>query len=315
MNFPPLSHPAGSRTGVTWEEPACLLCGGDGRSVLIEAPDPHPGARGLRFAVVRCGECGLCFTSPRPDRATIGQFYPAGYRPHRRPRHPERLGHRSSPFAFFLGRPCVERRVLAWHGRGRLLDFGCGGGVFLARMHRQGWHVTGLDVSAAAAAGARAELGVPVLCGTLPHSELEPESFDVVTMWHALEHVHDPLAVLRAAHRLLAPGGRLMVAVPNIASAPFRWFGPAWFGLDLPRHLTHFTPATLRRMLERVGFRVVTIRPDRHADWLRSSAQLACGRGPVPGWQRLLTRKPAAKLAAWACHVVGRSDGLLAIAE
>jgi SAM-dependent methyltransferase len=314
MNFAAQLHPAGSRTGIVWEEPDCLLCGGDRRTLLLEAPDSHPGARGLWFAVVRCAECGLCFTSPRPDQATIGQFYPAGYRPHRRPR-PERDGHRSSPLAFVLGRPCIERRVLGWHGRGRLLDFGCGGGVFLGRMHRQGWQVTGIDASTAAVARARADLGVPVVCGTLPHPDLEPESFDVVTMWHSLEHVHDPLAVLSAARRLLAPGGRLVVAVPNIDSAPFRWFGPAWFGLDLPRHLIHFTPLTLRRMIEKAGFGPPRLRLIRHSDWLRSSAKLARRLGRPPLWQLALTRKPLAKLVALGCYAARRSDCLLAVAN
>jgi SAM-dependent methyltransferase len=304
MVYSPLALPTPVETGIRWDEPDCLLCGGDRRTPVVEAPDPTPGGSGLRFAVVRCDECGLHFTSPRPDVETIGQFYPSTYRPHRRPRERDH-GPRFRRLSAALGRTAP----------GRLLDFGCGGGALLAWAARQGWSVTGLDVSADAVQAVRSGLGVRVLQGTLPHPALAPSSFDVVTMWHVLEHVHDPLAVLTAARRLLAPGGRLAVAVPNIAGTAFRWFGPAWFGLDLPRHLTHFTPTTLRRMLERVGFRVVSIRPDRHADWLRSSAIMACGRGPVPAWQRLLTHKPAAKLAAWACHVLGRSDGLLAIAE
>src|SRR5207249_972451 len=161
-----------------------------------------------------CDDCGLCYTSPRPDRRSIGQFYPTTYRPHGRSRHKPRRG-RWSPLAAFLGRPCVERRALPWHGRGRLLDFGCGGGSFLERMKHQGWQVTGLDVSAETVERIRDELGVRALTGTLPHAELEAGAFDVVTMWHSLEHVHDRLGVLRAAYDLLTPGGRLMVAVPN----------------------------------------------------------------------------------------------------
>ena len=145
--------------------------------------------------------------------------------------------------------------MIPWHGRGRLLDFGCGGGAYLERMHRQGWDVTGLDVSAAAVECVRTRLGLRALLGTLPHPELKPATFDVVTMWHSLEHVHEPLEVLRAAHQLLAPGGKLLVATPNIDSLPFRWFGQAWYGLDLPRHLTHFSSRTLRRLLERAGER------------------------------------------------------------
>jgi 2-polyprenyl-3-methyl-5-hydroxy-6-metoxy-1,4-benzoquinol methylase len=300
-------------TPIRWDDPPCLLCGGERKLPVLEAADPTPGGPGLRFAVVRCGECGLQFTSPRPDVSTIGRFYPAEYRPHHRARVKSRHSRRGK-LAVLFGR-VSERRGMPWHGRGRLLDFGCGGGAYLARMHRQGWTVTGLDASAETAERARSAVGVPVLFGTLPHSDLSPESFDVVTMWGSLEHVHDPLAVLTAARRLLAPGGRLFVAVPNIDSTAFRWFGAAWFGLDLPRHLTHFTPATLRRMLERADFRVTALRPIRHVEWLRSSARLAVNTGRARIWQRALTYKPMARLAAWATYLAGGSDGLMAAAD
>jgi SAM-dependent methyltransferase len=290
------------------------MCAGERCSPVLEAPDMGRGEPGLWFAVVRCDECGLQFTSPRPNAETIGQFYPEQYRPHRRPRIKARAV-RSAPWAALFGRPCVERRALPWHGSGRLLDFGCGGGSFLERMHRQGWQVTGIDNSSAAVAKVRAELGVPVLEGTLPHDDLPPASFDVITMWHSLEHVHEPLKVLRAAYRLLTTGGRIVVAVPNIDSEPARQFGPAWFGLDLPRHLTHFTPPTLKRMLERAGFHVGRVRMIRHSDWLRSSAVYA-GRLRRESWrQKLLVRKPMAKIAAWFHYLRGRSDCMLAMGE
>ena len=118
----------------------------------------------------------------------------------------------------------------------------------------------------------------------------------MVTMWHSLEHVHRPLAILREAYRLLVPGGKIVVATPNLESLPFYWFGSSWFGLDLPRHLTHFTPKALREMLETAGFRVESVRMLRHADWLRSSARLAVRQGRGGAWSRLLKWKPAAKL-------------------
>lgn len=317
---PPVTEPDpadDARPRVAWEETACPLCGRDEAALVLEAPDPVPaGGAGLRFAVVRCEGCGLTYTNPRPTPATIGGFYPPDYQPHRRPRKMQHSRPARPLRARLFGRPCGERRGdLPWAGTGRLLDFGCGGGAFLKRMADRGWQVTGLDASVGAGRAVQEELGLKVLAGTLPHPELTPCSFDVVTMWQSLEHVHRPLAVLREAYQLLVPGGKLIVATPNIESLPFYWFGPAWFGLDVPRHLTHFTPKTLRAMLETAGFRVEPGRMLRHGDWLRSSARLARRQGDGGVLARLLKWKPAAKAVAWACYAAGMSDCVMAVAE
>jgi len=115
-----------SRLGVEWEETYCLLCGGGTATPLVEAPDRQPGSQGLWFVVVQCQECGLCFTNPRPSLCSIGRFYPAGYGPHYLPRDRKVPGRPS--WRHWWNRRRNERKVLGWHGQGRLLDFGCGGG-------------------------------------------------------------------------------------------------------------------------------------------------------------------------------------------
>jgi SAM-dependent methyltransferase len=316
MSFFPRDVAApGAQAGpvVEWEEVDCLLCGGRNWSPLLEAPDAIPGGTGLWFAVVQCQDCGLCFTNPRPSPNTIGRFYPEVYPPHRAPRSRRAPGWRR--LTRWCRKPRRERRALALFGRGRLLDFGCGGGAFLGRMQRRGWQCTGLDTSAAAVRRVRSELGLHVLQGTLPHPDLRPASFDLLTMWHALEHVHRPLAILREARRLLVPGGKLVVAVPNIDSLPFRWFGQAWFGLDLPRHLTHFAPWTLYLILHRAGFRVGPVRMVRHSGWLRASARNACQRPQASRWHRWLVRKTPSRLATWYSYLTGQADCMLVTAE
>jgi len=299
---------------VEWEETNCLLCGCDRWCPLVEAPDVTKGGSELWFAVVQCQRCGLCFTNPRPTRPTIGRFYPPEYAPHQaRPPRAE------TPWTKRLKKTLrgreTERKVLPLQGKGRLLDFGCGGGSYLRRMHQQGWKVVGLDTSAAAVRRVRQGLGLPAFEGSLPCSDLPAGGFDVVTMWQVLEHVHDPLEVLRDAHRLLVPGGRLVLTVPNIDSLSFRLFGAWWYSLDLPRHLTHFTPSTLYQMLDRAGFRVGPIRMVRHSHWLRKSADLAHRQRHIRTWQRWLRTKPGSRVMTWYGFLTQQSDCILANAE
>jgi 2-polyprenyl-3-methyl-5-hydroxy-6-metoxy-1,4-benzoquinol methylase len=298
-----------------WEDTPCPLCGRNDATIRSEATDPTPATGpGLCFAIVQCRHCGLIYTNPRPTEATIGHFYPADYRPHA-PRGKRAVRLPSRFWSRLLGRPCPERRGrLPLTGGGRLLDFGCGGGSYLRRMSQLGWRVTGLDASPRAVERVRDDLACDVYQGTLPHADLAPGSFDVVTMWQSLEHVHRPMEVLRSAYELLRPGGRIVVAVPNIASLPATWFGDNWFGLDLPRHLTHFTPTTLAGMLLAAGFRVESMRGLVHYHWFRSSANRAVQSGEAGLMQRLLRFRFMARVIAWGCYALGRTDCLVATA-
>jgi SAM-dependent methyltransferase len=302
-----LQQPA---AGIQLEEIGCPLCGSRRSTFVLDAMDPDEEPASRRYAVVRCADCSFCFTNPRPTLQTIAQAYRADYGPHQ--------GQRTSPRrrSRWLAR-WRKRRQLDWQGQGRLLDFGCGSGGFLQRMHQDGWNVAGLDSSPQAVERVRRELGLPAFLGTLPHPELKPESFDVVTLWQALEHVPDPLAVLQAARQILVHGGRLVIAVPNFESAGLRWFGPDWFGLDLPRHLIHFTPDTLRRTVEQAGFRVERLEPVGHASWLHNSAKRAARGGQKLGWRQGMLLRPICRAIAWWCVLAGTADAmtLTAVAE
>jgi SAM-dependent methyltransferase len=135
-----------------------------------------------------------------------------------------------------------------------LLDVGCGDGEFLARMRQFGWDVQGVEPDPAAIQSAREAHNVPVVHGTLEALRDVSAAFDAVTLLHVIEHVPDPRETLRAAWRLLRPGGRLLVVTPNARSLGTRVFGSAWVGWDPPRHLHVFTSAALHRLLTAAGF-------------------------------------------------------------
>jgi SAM-dependent methyltransferase len=180
---------------------------------------------------------------------------------------------------------------LPYHGDGRLLDFGCGSGWYAERMRRRGWKVTAMDASVHAARQAAKSFGLPTLVGTLPHPDVAPNSFDVITMGAVFEHVHWPHDVIAGAREALAPGGLLAIAVPNLASWGFAYFGADWDSLDLPRHLLHFTPTTLRRLVEMHGFQVREIRMLGRGGSLRLSfAKARAGGRPARHWLELLGR-------------------------
>jgi 2-polyprenyl-3-methyl-5-hydroxy-6-metoxy-1,4-benzoquinol methylase len=300
------------------ETVACPLCGGSDWMPVVEAEDHDAAPPRSKFSVVRCRSCGLCVTNPRPAPAEIGKFYAADYSPYKiaERKKSRRNGIKSRvPHSLSVFPRNYEHGEFPPIGQNRVLDFGCGGGAFLLRMEERGWDVTGLDFSKATVERLRAELGLHVLEGTLPHPDLTPESFDLITLWHSLEHVHQPLDVLREAHRLLSPGGRVLVALPNIESLSFVWFGPDWYGLDVPRHVTHFSPTTLRRMLQKAGFRVQLRQNIRHSLWFRNSVERARHNGRLRWPGTWMQSKLASSFLTRYQQTLCRADSFLMIAE
>jgi 2-polyprenyl-3-methyl-5-hydroxy-6-metoxy-1,4-benzoquinol methylase len=142
---------------------------------------------------------------------------------------------------------------------GAVLDVGCGRGLMLADLAARGWRTVGVEASDVASAHAREVLGLDVRIGELADCRLPAGSFEVVTLFHVLEHLEDPDATLSEVHRLLAPDGRLLLEVPNLGSLQARLSGGAWFHLDAPRHLHHFDRRSLLAALDRAGFKVLRL--------------------------------------------------------
>ncbi len=236
-----------------WENPACPLCGSESARRLFVARDRLLGRPG-EFPVVRCSGCGLVFLKPRPTKEALGAYYPDDYYP---------LDQQPSPEAEAVAHDLLGSVSTVAHGRGlrqpRILDIGCGVGLFLHRAEEAGMAVQGIELSASAVNYARTNYGLDVHHGTLGDANIPLACRDIVVMWHVLEHLPDPLAGLRQVAGILAPGGVLLAAVPNFDSYEARLFGRRWYSLDAPRHLIHFTPATLTIAVEQAGLQVQTI--------------------------------------------------------
>ncbi len=224
---------------------ACPMCSGSMSQISI--PDVKDYVTGETFQVFRCAVCGLGYTWPQPSE--LNRYYTPTYR-------------RYSPFAWVLLSAFYHLRVKRWTrllGKGSALEIGCGDGRMLQALRHQGWEVVGVERTAAAARVAVSVNQLPVFAGGL--EAINPRAkFDLVLLFHSLEHVPDPLSVLTQCAQLLKPGGKLIVAVPNFQSWQARVFGGSWFHLDVPRHLTHFSPQSLRSTLKTTSLRLDSIR-------------------------------------------------------
>jgi 2-polyprenyl-3-methyl-5-hydroxy-6-metoxy-1,4-benzoquinol methylase len=239
----------------------CPACGQSKSSFYVHPSDAVDGEGGI----LRCLSCDLVFVDPVPAEATARAAYGAEYYEPWQERREERSRRR-------LWRRRLEL-VEARQSHGTLLDVGCGDGLFLKVARDAGWSVEGIEFSPEGARWSSRRLGRPVAVGDLARVPGLRGPFDVVTLWHVLEHLVSPAPMLEAARHRLRPGGLLAVAVPNLDDLPMRAAYRLARGRALPLfekgarepHLSHFSPATLRSFLRRLGFERIEIRADRCA--------------------------------------------------
>lgn len=247
--------------------------------------------------MVECGGCRLLRLEPRPTREELRAYYPEQYWFDPGGSAAGRLEEAYRRLVISDHVCFVRRAIKAAGGDGPALDVGCGGGLFLGMLRQEGVRVVGLDLSPRAASVAWRVQGVPALAGDLEHNPLRPSSFAVVTMFHVLEHLLDPLAQLRTVYDLLRPGGRLVVQVPNAACWQFLLLGENWSGLDAPRHLLNFRPHDLENLLAAAGFEVVRRKFFSLRDNPAGLATSVCpGLDPMARRVRRITETPRVKL-------------------
>jgi len=237
----------------------CPVCGSHLFDPFISGKDYF--LTGESFNIVKCRGCGFRFTNPRPQAEELGDYYESS----------EYISHSDSSKGLFasvyqLVRKYTLNRKLAlinkFRQKGEILDIGCATGQFLNYMSEHGWNATGIEPDQKTRSRAISQYGLKVFTED-QLNVFTKASFDVITMWHVLEHVSDLDDRMRQLKRLLNPLGILIIAVPNCDAYDAKKYKEYWAGYDLPRHLYHFVKNDMKLLLDKYGFTIVNILPMR----------------------------------------------------
>ena len=216
----------------------CPLCHNHGVHPLHEKITPQ-------FDLLECGLCDGVFLDLQG--ASTATFYDDTYYPQE-----PLLFERMDAWARFR----QLSRILP--PQSRVLEIGCGHGLTLQKLKQAGHHVSGTEFSSHAASYAKDRLKIPMHVGSVDQLPVTDETFDLITLYHVLEHLEHPQTVLTRLHSMLKPTGHLLLEVPNYRSAFSRWFKSCWFHLDVPRHVFHYGKRSLIQILARSGYSIET---------------------------------------------------------
>jgi len=237
----------------------CPVCGSSHINPLLTVKDYS--VSGEPFVVWQCTDCSVRFTQDVPTEDAIGPYYQS----------PDYISHTNTSKGVInklyqqVRKLTLEQKaklVTSYTGSSnkKLLDVGSGVGAFLHTMQAKGWNVTGIEPDAEARKVAKQTYGVEALASTaLP--ALPPHSFDAITLWHVLEHVHSLHAYIETLKTLLTANGKLFIAVPNYQAVDAEKYGLAWAAYDVPRHLYHFTPKAMKVLVEQHGLHIIAKKP------------------------------------------------------
>lgn len=228
----------------------CTLCGSSETELQFrEAP----------FDVVRCKGCGLVYVTPRLKPEVLPQVYNEDYWSSKSPKERGYADYRSqAPLYLKTFRKRMKLVDRFCPKKGRALDIGCAAGFFLKVLDEHGWHVDGIELSREIAKHARETYGFDnVQVGPIEQSKYEDKSFDLITMWDVVEHVPEPIPFLEKVVSLLKDDGVIILETQNVQSKFAKKLGPKWHHYKHLEHLYHFDPATIAKLLDKVGLEVV----------------------------------------------------------
>ncbi|MGB7414051.1 MAG: class I SAM-dependent methyltransferase [Thermosynechococcaceae cyanobacterium] len=248
--------------------PDCYLCQAKGNLLYQNLRDRIFNALG-NWNLKQCSnpDCGLVWLDPMPFASEIGKAYET-YCTH----DSNEVTAKASGLRSLIWRAChavwltsfsvlgVKQEKISLDNLyliqkpGRLLEVGCGAGKYLNRMKQSGWEVEGVDFDPKVAKTVADRYSINIHTGTLESIGYADQSFDAVTMNHVIEHIPDPVALLKECNRILKPGGSLIVVTPNISAWGHQQFGSSWLHLDPPRHLFLFSQETLKSCAQKAGF-------------------------------------------------------------
>ena len=292
----------------------CPVCGSsDGEKLYAGLTDRVFECAPGRWDLYQCKDCGSGYLDPRPTASTIHFAYETYYthklpvansgerssglkrlvralaNDYRNDRYGSNLEPANPLGRYVVGflpryRKRIDRRMRylpPTKEGGRLLDVGFGSGAFLLDAKRAGWEVSGADPDPVSVDNGR-HLKLDVREGGIEAFIDSPETFDVITLSHVIEHVHDPVGTLKTAYDLLKPGGLLYVETPNMKAYGHDHFRGHWRGLEIPRHLVLFNWASMRRTLKNVGFgKIQNLRiPSPYVNLAGKSRAIREGRDP-----------------------------------
>jgi len=232
---------------------SCLVCGQTGAQEWLRGPDRFHGRR-ENYTLLRCPACSLVWLNDPPKPPEMHLHYTDAYHQ--------------------LISAAGENSPVRWKARkaalapykqsGALLDLGCSSGSFLESLKDGDWKLYGVEMSAEGAKTAERRSNAQVFVGDILDAPFPRESFDAITCFDVLEHVYEPRQVMARVGEWLKPGGIFYVLVPNVDSAEARVFGSYWHGLELPRHLFHYSPASLKFLAQSAGLQEVSIETHRN---------------------------------------------------